>query len=184
MEIPLIKKFEAGFRAGIATTQPKAASSILISYTGSFDNVAAGKQVAQDMLSKGAEVVFQAAGSDGLGVIQAVKEARGAGKIVYAIGVDSDQWHLAPDAVLTSMVKRVDLVVYQTIRDLAEGKFQAGNTALGVRENAIGYAEVRVDFRGKEQALQRAEALRKKIVSGEIKVPSNPAQLSSFKASP
>lgn len=184
MEIPLIKKFEAGFRAGIATTNPKAAGSILISYTGSFDNVAIGKQVAQDMLSKGAEVVFHAAGSDGLGVIQGVKEARAAGKNVYVIGVDSDQSHLAPNAVLTSMVKRVDLAVYQTVRDLVEGKFAAGNAVLGVRENAVGYAEVRVDFPGKAQALQRVEELRKKIISGAIQVPSNPSQLSSFKASP
>ncbi len=107
MEIPLIKKFEAGFRAGVQTTNPTA--QVLVAYTGSFDNVAAGKQVAQDLMAKGADVVFQAAGSDGLGVIQAVKEARAAGKNVYVIGVDSDQSHLAPDAVLTSMVKRVDL---------------------------------------------------------------------------
>lgn len=184
MEIPLIKKFEAGFRAGVATTNPKAASGMLISYTGSFDNVAIGKQVAQDMLSKGADVVFHAAGSDGLGVIQAVKEARIAGKNVYAIGVDSDQWHLAPEAVLTSMVKQVDLAVYETIRDLVANKMQSGNSALGVRENGVGYAEVRVDFPGKQQALQRVEELRRKIVSGEIKVPSNPAELSSFKAPP
>src|SRR5215470_18012660 len=83
MEIPLIKKFEAGFRAGVATTNPGASERMLVSYTGSFDNVAVGKQIAQDMLAKGADVVFHAAGSDGLGVIQAVKEARSAGKQVW-----------------------------------------------------------------------------------------------------
>src|SRR5258708_32629251 len=76
MEIPLIKKFEAGFRAGIATTNPEASARTLISYTGSFDNVAVGKQVAQDMLAKGADVIFHAACSDGLGGIQAAKQAR------------------------------------------------------------------------------------------------------------
>ncbi|HEY0883242.1 MAG TPA: BMP family ABC transporter substrate-binding protein, partial [Archangium sp.] len=121
MEIPLIKKFEAGFRAGVTTTNPKA--TVLIQYTGSFDNVAAGKQAAADLIAKGCEVLFHAAGSDGNGVIQAVKEARAAGKSVFAIGVDSDQSHLAPDAVLTSMVKRVDLAVWQATNDLKDGKF-------------------------------------------------------------
>jgi basic membrane protein A len=184
MEIPLIKKFEAGFRAGLATTSPEASSRTLVSYTGSFDNVAVGKQIAQDMLAKGADVVFHAAGSDGLGVIQAVKEARAAGRNAWVIGVDSDQWALAPDAVLTSMVKRVDWAVYQTVRDLVRGSFQAGNSALGVKEQGVSYAEVRIDFPGKAEALQRVEALRQKIVLGEIKVPSNIAELSSFKAPP
>jgi basic membrane protein A len=184
MEIPLIKKFEAGFRAGLATTNPVAASKILVGYTGSFDNVAVGKQVAQDMLAKGADVVYHAAGSDGLGVIHAVKEARAAGKNAWVIGVDSDQWAVAPDAVLTSMVKHVDWAVYQTIRDLVRGSFQPGNTALGVKESGVSYAEVRIDFPGKAAALQRIEELRKKIVAGEIKVPSNLPELSSFKAPP
>jgi basic membrane protein A len=184
MEIPLIKKFEAGFRAGLATTNPKAAAALLIAYTGSFDNVALGKQVAQDVLSKGADVVFHAAGSDGLGVIHAVKEARAAGRVAYAIGVDSDQWHVAPETVLTSMIKRVDLAVYQACRDLVEGKFEAADAVLGVKEDGVGYAEVRIDFPGKSEALDRVETLRRKIIAGEIKVPANLGQLSSFKASP
>jgi basic membrane protein A and related proteins len=184
MEIPLIKKFEAGFRAGVSATNPDAASRILISYTGSFDNVAIGKQIAQDMLAKGADVVFHAAGSDGLGVIHAVKEARAAGKNAWVIGVDSDQWPVAPDAVLTSMIKRVDLAVFSTVWDLAHGSFQAGNAVLGVKNKGVSYAEVRVDFPGKAAALQRVEALRQKIVSGEIKVPSNIAELASFKVPP
>ena len=184
MEIPLIKKFEAGFRAGVATTNADAAPRILISYTGSFDNVAIGKQIAQDMLAKGADVVFHAAGSDGLGVIHAVKEARAAGKNAWVIGVDSDQWPVAPDAVLTSMVKRVDLAVYTTVWDLVHGSFQPGNSVLGVKNKGVAYADVRVDFPGKAAALQRVEALRQKIVSGEIKVPSNIAELASFKVPP
>jgi basic membrane protein A len=85
MEIPLIKKFEAGFRAGVMATNPKA--KVLSNYTGSFNNVANGKQVGQDMVAKGADIVYHAAGSDGLGVIQAVKEAKAAGKNVFVIGV-------------------------------------------------------------------------------------------------
>ena len=179
MEVPLIKKFEAGFRAGVMSTNAKA--KVLANYTGSFDNVAAGKQVGQDLVAKGAGVVFQAAGADGLGVIQAVKEARGAGKQVYVIGVDSDQAHLAPDAVLTSMLKRVDLAIYDAARDVVAGTFKGGDVALGLQEGGVGYAEVRVEIPNKAEALQKIEALRQKVVAGEIKVPTNMDDLKTFK---
>lgn len=182
MEVPLIKRFEAGFRAGLATTNPEAAKKALITYTGSFDNVAAGKQVASDLLAKGADVVYHAAGSDGLGVIQAVKEAKASGKNVWAVGVDSDQSHLAPDAVLTSMVKRVDLAVYDTVRALSEGRFDAGDVTLGLKQQGVELAPIRVEFAGKEEALKKLAELKLKIASGEIKVPSTTQDLAAFKA--
>ncbi len=184
MEVPLIKSFEAGFRAGVKMTNPKAAEGLMAVYTGSFDNVAAGKQVAQDLLKKGADVVFQAAGADGLGVIQAVKEAKAAGKTVYVIGVDSDQSHVAPEVVLTSMLKHVDLAIYNACRDLAQGKYTSGDQVLGLKEGGVGYAEVRLDFPGKAEALQKVEALRQRIISGELKVPSTMAELSAFQTAP
>lgn len=184
MEVPIIKKFEAGYRAGVKTTNPKAEAGLMAVYTGSFNNVAAGKQVAQDLIKKGADVIFQAAGADGLGVIQAVKEAKAAGKNVYVIGVDSDQSHVAPEVVLTSMLKHLDLAIYTASRDLAEGKFAAGDVTLGLKEGGVGYADVRVDFPGKAEAIQKVEALRQRVVSGEIQVPSSKEELSSFKATP
>jgi len=182
MEIPLVKKFEAGFRAGLATTHPGARA--LVTYTGNFDDVAAGKQVASDLLAKGADVLFHAAGSDGVGVIQAVKEARAGGAVAWAIGVDSDQHHLAPEAVLTSMVKRVDLAVYEASRDVAAGRFTAADTALGLAEQGVGLAEVRADFPGKVAALEKVEALRTRIVAGELKIPATVEALAAFKAQP
>lgn len=180
MEIPLIKKFEAGFRAGVKTTNPKA--QVLVQYTGTFDNVAHGKQVGQDLVAKGCEVVFHAAGSDGNGAIQAVKEAHEGGKRVFAIGVDSDQSHLAPQAMLTSMVKRVDLAVWRAASDLKAGRFTAGDVVLGLKEGAVGFAPVTVGFEGKNAALAQVEALRQKVIAGELKVPSNLAELETFKA--
>lgn len=182
MEISLVKKFEAGFRAGVATTNP--AARVLAAYTGNFDDVAAGKQVGADLLAKGADVLFHAAGSDGVGVIQAVKEARAGGAQAWAIGVDSDQHHLAPDAVLTSMVKRVDLAVYEAARDVAAGRFTAGDTALGLAQKGVGLAEVRAEFPGKAEALAKVEALRQRIVSGGLTIPATLEGLPSFKAQP
>lgn len=182
IEVPLIQRFEVGYRAGVKTTRPQAAQTLMAVYTGSFNNMAAGKQVAQDLIAKGADVIFHAAGADGIGVIQAVKEARAAGKSVYAIGVDSDQSHVAPDAILTSMMKHTDLAIYQATKDLVEGKFSAGEQVLGLKENGVGMAEVRVDFPGKAEALQKVETLRQRIVSGELQVPAVPADLASFQA--
>lgn len=184
MEIPLIKKFEAGFRAGVKATNPKAADDVRVAYTGSFDNVTAGKQVAQDLLAKGADVLFHAAGTDGLGVIQAVKEARAQGREVYVIGVDSDQSHVAPEAVLTSMVKRVDLAVYDAVSALQAGTWNAGHTVLGLKEGGVGAAEVTIDFPGKAEALKEVAALEQKIASGALRVPTTPEELASFQVSP
>ncbi|MCE9667454.1 BMP family ABC transporter substrate-binding protein [Myxococcus stipitatus] len=182
IEVPLIQRFEVGYRAGVKTTKPEAAQTLMSVYTGSFNDMAAGKQVAQDLIAKGADVIFHAAGADGIGVIQAVKEARAAGKNVYAIGVDSDQSHVAPDAILTSMLKHSDLAVYQAARDLVDGKFTADELVLGLKDHGVGMAEVRVDFPGKAEALQKVEALRQRVVAGDIKVPSLPADLASFQA--
>ena len=177
-----IKKFETGYRAGVKTTNPKA--TVLVQYTGSFDNVAAGKQAAQDLVAKGCEVIFQAAGSDGNGAIQAIKEARAAGKQLYAIGTDSDQSHLAPEAVLTSMIKRVDLAVWQATSDLKDGKFTPSDVTMGLKEGGVGYATVRVELADKAALLGKVEALRAKVVAGELKVPSNAADLAAFASPP
>ncbi len=182
MEIPLIKKFESGFRAGVATVNPKL--QILKQYTGSFDNVQAGKQAATDLLSKGAEVLFHAAGSDGLGVIQAVKEARATGKKCWAIGVDSDQSHLAPEVVLSSMVKRVDLAVWKASQDMVQGSFKRGDIVMGLKENGVALADVRVDFDGKAAVLAKIAALKQQIIDGKIQVPDTEAALQSFRAQP
>jgi basic membrane protein A len=174
MELPLIKKFEAGFRAGVRKLRPDL--PVLVSYTGSFDNASAGKQAAQDLLSKGADVIFQAAGADGLGVIAAVKDARAAGKAVYVVGVDSDQSHVAPEAVLTSMVKHVDLAVYRTIQQEQGGAFKGGDTQLGLKEGGVGLAPLHnVPNADKLQA--SLDALAKQIASGELKVPGTLAEL-------
>ncbi len=180
MEIPLIKKFEAGFRAGVKTTNPKA--QVLVQYTGTFDNVQHGKQAAADLVAKGCEVVFHAAGSDGSGVIQAVKEARAGGKAVFVIGVDSDQAHLAPEAVLTSMVKRVDLAVWQAIKDLEGAKFSAGDSVMGLKEGGVTFAEVTLDFPGKAEALAKVKSLEAAIIAGSIVVPANEKDLEGFVA--
>lgn len=179
MELPLIKKFEAGFKAGVRDTNPKA--EVLVGYTGSFDNPNAGKQTAQGLLDKGADIIFHAAGSDGLGAISAVKEARAAGKNVYAVGVDSDQSHVAPEAVLTSMVKGVDLAVYREVEKVLNDQFKAGDEQWGLKENGVGLAPVRVNLPDKDKLLAAVETARKNIIDGKISVPATLQELEARK---
>jgi basic membrane protein A len=175
MEIPLIKKFEAGYVAGIKAVNPKAEPDVKRVYTGSFDNSSAGKRAALDLYNQGIDIIFHAAGSDGLGVIQAAKEQK-----KFAIGVDSDQAHLAPQNVLTSMIKQVDYAIYTVTKDVVEKKFQAGDKALGLKEGGVGMAPVTVDFPNKQAALDKVEKLRKAIIDGKIKVPATLEELQSF----
>jgi basic membrane protein A len=179
MDLPLIQRFETGFRAGAGKGRPGHAAEVVVSYTGNFDNVAAGKQVAQDLLTRGVDVVFHAAGSDGLGVVQAVKEARGAGKKVWAIGCDSDQSRLAPEAVLTSMIKRVDLAVYEAARDLTHKKLTGGDLSWGLHEKGVGLSPLLLDFPHKAEALSRIAELEGQISNGALPVPSRRAELDS-----
>jgi basic membrane protein A len=175
MEIPLIKKFEAGYVAGIKAVNPKAEPDVKRVYTGSFDNSSAGKRAALDLYNQGIDIIFHAAGSDGLGVIQAAKEQK-----KFAIGVDSDQAHLAPQNVLTSMIKQVDYAIYVATKEIVEKKFQAGDKALGLKEGGVGMAPVTVDFPNKQAALDKVEKLRQAIIDGKIKVPATLEELQSF----
>src|SRR5256886_6137274 len=133
MQLPLIRKFETGFRAGVRQVNP--AVEVLVAYTGTFDDERKGIEVGHDLYRRGCDIVFHAAGLDGLGVIKAAQQA---GKLV--IGVDRDQSHVAPANVLTSMVKHVDVAVYLAVKDVLEGKFAGGDVVLGLREGGVGLA--------------------------------------------
>ncbi|MCM8788333.1 MAG: BMP family ABC transporter substrate-binding protein [Candidatus Omnitrophica bacterium] len=136
MDIPLIHKFEAGYKAGVKAVNPDC--KILVGYAGltgeAFKNPGKGKELALAQYNKGADIIFHASGSTGLGVFEAARE-----KNKLAIGVDSDQWYEAPGYVLTSMIKRVDNAVFETIKDVANGRFKGGVRELGLKEGGVGY---------------------------------------------
>jgi basic membrane protein A len=124
-------------------------------------------QMAKAMFDGGANVVYQVAGGTGLGVIQAAKQA---GK--FAIGVDTDQDGLAPGFVLTSMIKRTDVAVETVLKDYADNKFPGGQTVtLGLKQDGVGLSPMTYT-KDKIPAADIAEVedMKKKILSGEIKV--------------
>jgi basic membrane protein A len=170
MDSPLIQKFEAGYRAGVKHVCPDC--SVLVSYAGvtpdAFRNPGKGKELALTEYAQGANIIFHASGSTGLGVFEA---ARQTGK--YAIGVDADQYDEAPGRILTSMVKGVDVAVFDMIQRVKNGTFQGGVYEFGLAQNGVGYV-----YDQHNRALipdsvhARLEQLKADIVAGRITVPS------------
>jgi basic membrane protein A len=149
MEIPVLWKFEIGYAYGVRWAERYIKQrfgrdvrfDILYVYTGSFNDPARGKQAAEVMLTRGVCVIYQAAGATGLGVFEAVSEAgRRAGRGMgppFAIGVDADQDYLKPGFILASMMKRVDVGVYEATKRAVEGTFQGGVLELGLKEGGV-----------------------------------------------
>lgn len=176
MDSPLIKKFESGFRAGVASANPR--TEVKVKYAGSFDDVAAGREFASVMYDQGADIIYAAAGKDGLGAIDEAKSRTG----VFVIGVDSDQDALAPGKVLTSVLKHVDTAVYKLISDDVHGKFVAGHLVFGLKDDGVGLTEMRYSASAlPRNAKQILNAYRKLIVDGKLVVPSTEAQMKAFK---
>jgi basic membrane protein A len=136
VEIPLIRRWEGGFRQGVEAVRP--GTRVESTYVGSFSDPLRGKVAATLLLQKGADVVFQAAGATGTRVPQAAKEA---GK--WAIGSDADQDDLAPGSVLTSARKRLDVAVERALEDFASGRLEPGTRSLGIREGALSLSDFR-----------------------------------------
>lgn len=136
MDIPLIRRFQLGFRAGaqsIASTQ--VTSHYIGSSSDAWRNPSRAKELALLQFSEQVDVIFCAAGSSCMGVFDAADE-----KQRFAIGVDSNQNWVKPGRILTSMVKAVDEAVFQSIQQEAQNLFQAGVFSLGLRENAISFS--------------------------------------------
>ena len=138
MDIPLIRKFHCGYLQGAKAAN--ADIEVLQAMTGTtpaaWNDPTKASELAQGQIDRGADVVYHAAGRSGIGVIQAAADA---GKL--AIGVDSNQNGLAPGSVLTSMLKRVDVATYETLKDGLAGTFTAGILSLGLAEDGVGWAQ-------------------------------------------
>ena len=163
MDIPLIRKFQCGYEQGAKFANSKA--EVMGNMTGTtgaaWNDPARGGELAKAQFAKGVDVVFAAAGGTGIGVYQAAKDA---GKL--AIGVDSNQNHLQPGTMLTSMLKRVDVAVMNVSKS-----FKSGVTVLGLKEGGVDYA---LDKNNEKlvtaEMKKKVEAAKADIIAGKIKV--------------
>lgn len=168
MDVPLIRKFALGYKEGVLFINPEA--EVFQNMTGTTpsawnDPIKAG-ELARSQFDRGADVVFAAAGSSSMGVLQAANDA---GK--FSIGVDSNQNYLFPGSVLTSMVKVVDLAVYEALKAAAAGTWKAGVVLYSLKNDGVNYA---LDEHNRNlitpEMQARVEDAKQKIISGEIKV--------------
>ncbi len=172
MDVPLIKKFEAGFIAGAKSVNPDV--QVISLYTGSFTDQAKGKELGLSLIEQGADVIYAAAGACGTGTIQACQE-----KGALFIGVDADQYLTVPgsgDVMLTSMMKRVDNAVFLTIESVLNDEFAGGvNQVFGLKEGGVELAPFH-DFESKvPQAIKDAVAkATDDIIGGAVTVPTAP----------
>ncbi|MBZ9851592.1 BMP family ABC transporter substrate-binding protein [Mesorhizobium sp. CA14] len=167
MDIPLIRKFECGYVGGAKSA---GATDVIQNMTGdtpaAWNDPTKGGEIAKTQIDQGADVVYAAAGGTGVGVLQAAADA---GKL--GIGVDSNQNGLQPGKVLTSMMKRVDVAVYNTFMDGKNGTFKGGLENLGLKEGGVDYA---MDDNNKALVTDEMKAAVEKakadIISGKVQV--------------
>ncbi len=164
MEFPVIWRFEAGFKMGVQAVDKNI--TLLRSYAGSFNDPAAGKAIAKSFIIKKADVIYHASGGTGIGMFEAANET----KNVWVMGVDSDQYELSPKWTLSSMIKRVDNGVFMGSKNLVDGKFKAGVTYLGLKEQGVGMAPTTAKNTA-AGAIAKANAWASMIINGQKVVP-------------
>lgn len=168
MDVPIIRKFYKGYEEGAKYAKPSV--EVFMNMTGTtptaFRDPTRGAELARGQFDRGVDVIFAAAGATGIGVYQAAKDA---GK--FAIGVDSNQNHLHPGTMLTSMVKRVDVAVYEAMTQARAGTWTPGARALGLKEGGVGVA---IDDNNRAllsaDILKRIDEARQAIIDGKITV--------------
>jgi basic membrane protein A and related proteins len=170
MNGPLIRKFEVGYGAGVQAACP--ACVVHAAYAGTtpdaFRDPAKGKALANAQIAAGSDVIYHASGSTGHGVFEAAADAR-----ALAIGVDADQYDEMPGTVVTSMIKRADVAVFDTVRDVIEGRFVAGMHTFGLKEEGVDYVHEGPHASGlPDEVKRRIEGLRAEVIAGRIAVPS------------
>jgi basic membrane protein A len=169
MDIPLIRRFQMGYEAGVKHADPKV--KVVSNFAGvtgeAWNNPPKGKELALAQYSQGVDVIFAAAGATGSGVFDAAEE-----KKKFAIGVDSNQNGVKPGFILTSMLKRVDLSVVDVIKQAKAGTLKAGTLNLGFQGGNVDYA---VDEYNQailtEAVRKKAEHVKSQIIQGKIVVP-------------
>jgi basic membrane protein A len=184
MDIPQVRQFEVGYREGARAQR----TGIIIesAYIGSdpsaFNDPTKAKELALAQYQKGVDIIFQASGASYKGVFNAAVETGN-----FAIGVDSNQDSLAPGAVITSVLKRVDVAVYTLISEVAHGKFAGGHRSLGLKEDGVGLTDMSVYGRMRPfpgEYVKDVDRARKMIESGEIQVTDVTAERPSTPAAP
>jgi basic membrane protein A and related proteins len=157
-KVPAVDSYIAGYQAGAKKANPKIKT--LMAYSQSFTDQAACKELALNQIAEGSQVVFQVAGGCGLGALDAAKEHNLAG-----IGVDADQGYLG-DHIITSAVKKVDVAVFNTIKQVQDGTFKAGeDTIFDLKSDGVGLGKLNADV---QKYSDKVDQIKQEIIDGKI----------------
>jgi basic membrane protein A len=168
MNMPLLNAFECGYVQGVKYIDPKidVLSNVVGSTPSSFNDPGRGGEIAKSQFDRGADVVFPVAGPTGLGVFQAAKDAK-----KLAIGVDSNQNHIQPGTVLTSMIKRIDQAVFDTLTNARANQWKSGAINMGLKEGGVDWA---LDQHNRAlisaDMEKKINAARQQIIDGKLNV--------------
>ena len=172
IQTPVVSRFEYGYKAGVKEANEK--SDVNVQYAGTFSDAAKGKSIANQMYGNGSDIILSAAGGTGLGAIESAKEQN-----KYAIGVDRDQSDLAPENVLTSALKRVNVGVYDIVKEFVDGKLKGGvEKVYGLKEDGVGIPESTKNLVSQD-IIDYVNVMIEKVKSGEIKVPATEAEFNA-----
>lgn len=165
---PLIRKFEVGYMEGVKAACPSC--TVHSAYAGptpdAFRDPAKGKALANAQIAAGSDVIFHASGSTGHGVFEAAADAK-----VLAIGVDADQYDEMPGTVVTSMIKRGDVAVFDIVKAVVDKSFRGGMYVFGLKEQGLDYVHEGPHAKGiSDDVKAKVDKLRSDIVEGKITV--------------
>lgn len=186
MEIPAVQKFNWGFQQGVDYANKNLSTKLTIKpenviYQGSFDNVAAGGQLAAQMFDRGVNVIFAAAGGVGVGAINEAKTRVQAGKKAWIVGVDVDQYKDGvykddKSVILTSAMKKIDQAAYDMVKAEKDGKFPGGKTlTFDSKNDGVGIPEKNPNL--SDDTVKKVQDIAKKLKAGEIKVAAEKGSL-------
>lgn len=189
MPVPAVTRYEAGFLAGVKTTNTTAygtnGKNISDVYAGVFTDQSKGKQIAQTMISQKCDVLFHAAGATGNGMFEAIKEARAAGNThLWGIGCDVDMGknpNLYPAGTLTCAIKHVDYATYISIKAVLTGTFNPGCITLALNNGGVGWARDNVAKVLTAAQIKRVEKIEQGMLAGKIVPPTDPKAVASWK---
>lgn len=174
VDIPIIRKFQAGFMAGAQYVNPNI--KVQDDFVGGFSDVTTAKEIALTMNGKGADIIYHAAGGAGMGVFQAAKQ-----NDFLAIGVNSNQNSIDPDHIMASMLKRVDTAAFKIVKETIDGTLVTGKiTELGLKDEGIGYTVEGSNVKVSDDLIKQVEDLKQKVIKGEIKLPLTVNEVDAF----
>lgn len=162
---PLINRFAAGYKAGAEYIDPEI--NVLVDYAGGFNDPTTAKTIANTFVEKNADIIFHAAGASGMGMFQAAEE-----KGFIGIGVNLNQNSIAPDYIMASMLKKLDSCAYHAITSVVKDTYSGENQVLGLSDGGVDYTVEESNIKIPAEVLTQIDDLKKKIIAGEIEVPS------------